>query len=115
MTIDIQLAEHHASRHGFSEISGSERNRKLFNGPRLKSYLQSRNGMDLITKQLRDSTWRRHESHNKQLQHFMDRDRYQRNATWQAEYDRLASRPADPNLQPFVNTRIEQLKDLIVK
>ena len=115
MTIDLQLVEHFARKHRKSKIPGPGKTKIQLGGPRLESYMQSRNGLDLITKQLRDSTWRRHESHNKQLQHFLDRDRYQMNATWQSEYDRLVSQTAAPGLQPFVNTRIEQLKDLIVK
>jgi len=107
--IDLQLAQLAAGR-GPTRKS----NKELFRQPRIMSYAQSRTGLDLITKQLRDSTWRRQESHDKQLKHFLDRDRFQRNATWQSEYDRLASQPT-PDMQPFVNTRLEQLKDLLVR
>ena len=107
--IDLQLAQLAAGR-GPTRDS----NRVLFRQPRIKAYAQSRTGLDLITKQLRDSTWRRQESHDKQLKHFLDRDRYQRNATWQGEYDRLASQPAAA-LQPFIDSRLEQLKDLLVR
>ena len=107
--IDLQLAQLAAGRGPTRES-----NRVLFRQPRIKAYAQSRTGLDLITKQLRDSTWRRQESHDKQLKHFLDRDRFQRNATWQGEYDRLASQPAAA-LQPFVDARLEQLKDLLVR
>ena len=107
--IDLQLAQLAAGR-GTTRKS----NRELFRQPRIKAYAQSRTGLDLITKQLRDSTWRRQESHDKQLKHFLDRDRFQRNATWQGEYDRLASQPA-ATLQPFVDARLEELKDLLVR
>ena len=107
--IDLQLAQLAAGRGPTRES-----NRVLFRQPRIRAYAQSRTGMDLITRQLRDSTWRRQESHDKQLKHFLDRDRYQRNATWQGEYDRLASQPT-PALQPFLDARLEQLKDLLVR
>ena len=110
--IDLQLAEYKAGR-PFPSTGTS--NQELFRQPRIVAYAQSRNGLDLITKQLRDSTWRRHEHHEKQLKHFMDRDRFQRNATWQGEYDRLASQP-NPVLHPhFLNARLEELKDLLVR
>ena len=115
MTIDLQLVEHFARKHGKSKIPGPGKTKIQLSGPRLESYMQSRNGLDLITKQLRDSTWRRHESHNKQLQHFLDRDRYQMNATWQSEYDRLASQTAVPGQWLFVHDRMQQLKDLLVR
>ena len=107
--IDLQLAQLAAGR-GPTRDS----NRVLFRQPRIKAYAQSRTGLDLITKQLRDSTRRRQESHDRQLKHFLDKDRFQRNATWQSEYDRLASQPAAA-LQPFVDASLEELKDLLVK
>ena len=110
--IDLQLAEYKAGKYQFNDPV--EANRVLFRQPRIMSYAKSRNGLDLITTQLRHSTWRRQESHNKQLKHFLDRDRYQQNQTWQAEYDRLSSVPG-PGLQPFVDARLENLKSLILK
>ena len=107
--IDLQLAQ-------LAEGRGPTRqsNHVLFRQPRIKAYAQSRTGLDLITRQLRDSTWRRQESHDKQLKHFLDRDRFQRHATWQSEYDRLASQ-SNPALQPFLGGRLEELKDLLVR
>ena len=110
--IDLQLAEYKAGR-PFS-VEGTP-NHELFRRPRIMAYAQSRTGLDLITKQLRDSTWRRHEHHEKQLKHFLDRDRFQQNATWQSEYDRLASQP-NPVLHPhFLNARLEELRNLLVR
>ena len=107
--IDLQLAQ-------LAEGRGPTResNHVLFRQPRIKAYMQSRMGLDLITRQLRDSTWRRQEHHDRQLKLFLDRDRFQRNASWQGEYDRPASQP-NPALQPFLDSRLEQLKDLLVR
>jgi hypothetical protein len=110
--MDLQLAQYKAGKYSFPDPMAATQ--ALFKRPRIMAYAQSRNGLDLITKQLRDSTWRRHESHEKQLKHFLDRERFQQNATWQGEYDRLASIPA-PGLQPFVDARLETLKTLLIK
>jgi hypothetical protein len=70
--------------------------------------------LDKIVKRLRYSTWRRQESHNKQLQHFINRENYSQNQTWQNEHDRLASVGTAPGLQPFVNQRLDALKSLMI-
>ena len=112
MTIDLQLAAHKQQTR--PATTSPAWNSQLFRRPRIQGYSKTRNGMDLITKQLRDSTWRRHEAHEKQLKHFLDRDRFQRNATWQGEYDRLTSQQTAA-MQPFLHDRIEQLKYLLVR
>ncbi len=68
-----------------------------------------------LMKRIRDSAWRRNEGHNKQVAFLLNQERFQQNASWQSEYDRLASREVAPELQPFVNARLEQLKNLLVK
>ena len=69
-----------------------------------------------LVKRLRNSAYRRHEGHNKQLAFMLNREKFQQNATWQTEYDRLASQAVPETLQPFVNARLEELKSaLLVK
>ena len=71
--------------------------------------------LDKIVKRLRHSSWRRQENHNKQLQMFLNRERYQQNQTWQAEHDRLLSEQAvAPGLQQQVNERLGVLKNLLI-
>ena len=71
--------------------------------------------LDKVVKRLRHSTWRRQESHNKQLQHFINRENYAQNQTWQAEHDRLlGSTDVPTGLQPFVNQRLESLKNMMI-
>ena len=71
--------------------------------------------LDKFVKKLRHSTWRRQESHNKQLQHFINRENYIQNQTWQAEHDRLlGSTDVPAGLQPFVNQRLESLKNMMI-
>ena len=107
--MDLQLAEYKAGKQMFFDPKPM---RTLFPRRRMQTQAQSQTALDLIAKQMRDSTWRRHESHEKQLKHFLDRERFQQNQTWQGEYDRLAAVPA-PGLQPFVNARLETLKSLL--
>ena len=111
--MDLQLAAYKAGKQVYVDPKPIDL-RTMFPQRRVKTLAQRRTALDIIAKQMRDSTWRRHESHEKQLKHFLDRERFQQNATWQAEYDRLASVPA-PALQPFVNARLETLKSLLVK
>ena len=72
----------------------------------------SRARVELLAK-IRQSTWRRHEHQNKQMQYFLDRERFQKNQQWQAEYDRLRSNYA-PGLQPYLGDRMDKLKELIL-
>jgi hypothetical protein len=109
--MDMQLAEYKAGRQMFVDPKPPIQN--LFPRRRITTIAQNRTTLDLIAKQMRDATWRRHESHEKQLKHFLDRERFQQNQTWQSEYDRLAAIPA-PGLQPFVNARLESLKTLLI-
>lgn len=114
--MDLQLAAYKADRFKYVDSSPPQpvlksRQPKMFVPPRSRD-----TNLDRIAKQLRHSTWKRQESHNKQLQHFLDRERYQQNQTWQSEYDRLASRSATGvALQPFVDARLEALKTLMLK
>ena len=70
--------------------------------------------LDKVVKRLRHSTWRRAESHNKQLHQFLNREKFQQNQTWQNEHDRLMASETAPGLQPFVNQRIDALKTLMI-
>ena len=108
--MDLQLAEYKADKQMFVDPKPPIQN--LFPRRRIQTLAQSRTTLDIVAKQMRDATWRRHESHEKQLKYFLDRERFQQNQTWQAEYDRLAAVPA-PGLQPFVNARLETLKSLL--
>lgn len=51
--------------------------------------MRHRSDLDAIVSRMRHDTWRRSEQFNKQLQHFIDRKRFQQNQTWQMEADRL--------------------------
>ena len=111
--MDLQLAQYKAGKQIFFDPKQTDL-RTMFPRRRMQTLAQRQSALDIIAKQMRDSTWRRHESHEKQLKHFLDRERFQQNQTWQSEYDRLAALPA-PDLQPFVNARLETLKSLLVK
>ena len=71
--------------------------------------------LDKIVKKLRHSTWRRKENHDKQLQFVLNKERYQQNETWQAEYDRLTSQNAAiPGLQSQIKDRLDNLRNVLL-
>ena len=67
-----------------------------------------------IVQRLRHSSFRRQENYNKQLQMFIDRDRFQQNKSAQMEYDRLVGSSVPAELQPYVHDRLSQLKQIMV-
>lgn len=112
MTIDLDLAAYAAGKaNPYSRPTPKPR--ELFPRRRFHTIQQNRGERDRVMKSLRDSTWRRHEHHQKQLQHFIDRERFQENETWRAEYERLASVPP-LELAPDVYKRMGDLRDAIV-
>ncbi len=111
--IDLEIQAYMSGKHSnFQAITPTE-HRKLFTRPRIKTY--SHRGLDPLIKELRHSTWKRHEHHENQLRHFIDQDRFQYHTTRQAEYDKLRSDTSTPvSLQPFVNSRLEVLKTFLL-
>ena len=72
--------------------------------------------LDKFVKRLRYSTWRRKENHDKQLQFILNKEKYQQNQTWQAEYDRLSSQnTALPGLQNQINDRLDSLRNVLLR
>ena len=65
-------------------------------------------------KALRNSAYTRFENHNKQLQHFLDRNRFQQNETWRAEYDRLHALQSN-EMTEAIAQRMQDLRDVIVR
>jgi hypothetical protein len=51
--------------------------------------MRHRSDLDAIVSRMRHDTWNRSEQFNKQVQHFIDRKRFEQNHTWQIEADRL--------------------------
>ena len=83
--------------------------------PAFSSLDKQPTNLEKVVRRLRYSTWKRQESHNKQLQHFINRENYSQNQTWQAEHDRLlGSTDVPAGLQPFVNQRLESLKNVMI-
>ena len=108
--MDLQLAAYKADKYRFVDPPKSLR--AMFPRKRIKMLPDSRGTLDLIAKQMRDSTWRRHESHEKQLKYHLDRERFMQNKTWQQEYDNLRIIPHDEQL-PQTRDRVEALSELL--
>ena len=107
--IDLQLAAYKAKHYHFVDQKPT---RAMFKRKRIDVLRQDRNRYHEVMTRTRHDTWRRQEAHNKQLQHFLDRERFQQNATWQAEYDRLATEYG-PAMQPYIDDRMDRLKEMI--
>ena len=84
MVLDLELAEY--KKYKFPE---------RVTEPRLPARrpvhmsLRHRSDLEAIVRRMRHDTWGRSEQFNKQLQHFIDRKKFQQNHTWQMEADRL--------------------------
>ena len=102
--MDLQLAAYKASKRGYVYTPFGE---NPIPGKRATVTMANSRKYNEMLKKLRHSTWLRQEGHDKQLALMVNRRRFQTNATWQAEYDRLASQPGAPD------GRLDQLKALI--
>ena len=108
--MDLQLAAYKLKKFQYRDPPVSVK--EMFPRKRIKMLPDSRGTLDIIAKQLRDSTWRRAESQQKQLQYHLDREKYNQVKTWQQEYDNLSS--ALPRGRPqYVLARMQELSKLL--
>ena len=108
--MDLQLAAFKAGRYQFKDPPASLRT--LFPRKRIHTLPDSRGTLDLIAKQLRDTTWRRHESQQKQMQYHLNREKYNQTQTWLQEYHNLTTVPPTGR-QPYVIRRMIELRKLL--
>ena len=91
-----------------------KRPREMFPRRRWETVKQDRGPLVRTVKALRSTAHTRFENHNKQLQHFLDRDRYQQNESWRAEYDRLHALQSNEMTEQIAQ-RMQDLRDVIVR
>ena len=135
-TIDLALAQYKRDRKMASEFQASDGNPILKKEAIVRSAIRNKT-FDKLMRRLRHSAHKRHENHTKQVQFLLDRNRYQQNQTWLAEYDRLTSDmsatrrvgdwgPGEPPRfitvprihaedRPRVDARLQELKTLLIK
>ena len=111
--IDLEIAKYAQNKGGYQAPKDFDGNPILKKRAVVKT-LKSSRAYNEALKTMRDTAYLRNEGHNKQVAMLLNRERYQQNATWQGEYDRLASRAVAPELQPFVNARLEELKKMLI-
>ena len=104
--MDLQLAAYKLKKFGFSNAKPLE---YPFGKRRVEIAMADTHKYNQMLKQLRHSSARRQEGHDKQVALLVNRRKYAQNITWQTEYDRLASQPGAPD------GRLEQLKSLILE
>jgi hypothetical protein len=88
--IDIALAQYKRDRQMAPEFRAPDGNPILKKEAVVRSAVRNKT-FDKLMRRLRHGAHRRHENHTKQVQFLLDRNRYQQNQTWLAEYDRLTS------------------------
>jgi hypothetical protein len=102
--IDIALAQYKRDRQMAPEFRAPDGNPILKKEAVVRSAVRNKT-FDKLMRRLRHGAHRRHENHTKQVQFLLDRNRYQQNQTWLAEYDRLTS---DINGTRTVTQRIQR-------
>jgi hypothetical protein len=102
--IDIALAQYKRDRQMAPEFRAPDGNPILKKEAVVRSAVRNKT-FDKLMRRLRHGAHRRHENHTKQVQFLLDRNRYQQNQTWLAEYDRLTS---DINGTRTVTRRIQR-------
>ena len=88
--IDLALAQYKRDRKMAPEFRAPDGNPILKKEAIVRSAVRNKT-FDKLMRQLRHDAHKRHENHTKQVQFLLDRNRYQQNQTWLAEYDRLTS------------------------
>ena len=111
--MDLNIAKFAANQPLSIDPKPRKRPREMFPRRRWDTIKQERGPLIDAVAALRHSSYHRFEAHNKQLQHFLDRDRFQRNEGWRAEYDRLQSMNAN-QMTEDVARRLAELRDAIV-
>ena len=113
MPIDLQIASFLAKDKPPTSLND------LFRRKRIDTIIGDKRRYHDTMKSIRHNTWRTAEAQNKQVQHFLNRAKFQQHQTWQAEYDRLQSSNhvmLDSNTyNPDVNDRLDRLRDLLLK
>ena len=114
MPIDLEIASYGVGKNIYPVFNDGPipRKRKTFNASLFKP--ENKTELHKRVQRLRHSTWRRQEAHNRQLQVFLNRQRFQENQSMHAEYDRLISQSVPVELQPFVHDRLAQLKQVML-
>ena len=141
--IDLALAQYKRDRKMPPEFQAPDGNPILKKEAIVQSAVRNKT-FDKLIRRLRHGAHKRHENHTKQVQFLLDRNRYQQNQTWLAEYDRLTSdingtrtvtqrihRPSrysgryverqvtvprvPPEDKPRVDARLQELKTMLIK
>ena len=103
--MDLQLAAFAAGQRVYNTSRPTPLN-QLFPRKRFQTLLQDTRDLSQVMNRARHEQHRTREAHNKQVEMYLARGRFQQNATWQAEYDRLQSAAMKT---PMMQKRLENL------
>ena len=103
--MDLQLAAYAAGKEAYNTSRPTPIN-QLFPRKRFQTLMQDNRELTQVMNRARHEQHRTREAHNKQVEMYLARERFQQNATWQAEYDRLQ---AAAMKTPMMQKRLENL------
>ena len=103
--MDLQLAAYAAGKEAYNTSRPTPLN-KLFPRKRFQTLMQDNRQLTQVMNRARHEQHRTREAHNKQVETLLARERFQQNATWRAEYDRLQSAAMKT---PMMQRRLENL------
>ena len=103
--MDLQLAAFAAGKRAYNTSRPTPLN-QLFPRKRFQTLMQDNRELTQVMNRARHEQHRTREAHNKQVEMYLARGRFQQNATWQAEYDRLQSAAMKT---PMMQKRLENL------
>ena len=104
--MDLQLAAYAAGRQDLYNLPKPVPIHQLFPRKRFQSLMQDNRQLAQVMNRARHEQHRTRESHNKQVEMYLARERFQQNASWRAEYDRLRSSAI---ITPTMQKRLENL------
>jgi vacuolar-type H+-ATPase catalytic subunit A/Vma1 len=103
--MDLQLAAYAAGKEAYNTSRPTPIN-QLFPRKRFQTLMQDNRELTQVMNRARHEQYRTREAHNKQVEMYLARERFQQNATWRAEYDRLQSAAMKT---PMMQKRLENL------
>ena len=107
--MDLQLAAYAAGKEVYNTSKPTPIN-QLFPRKRIQTLMQDNRALTQVMNRVRHEQHRTREAHNRQVEMYLNRERFQQNATWRAEYDRLQSAALKT---PILQKRLENLASVM--
>ena len=107
--MDLQLAAYAAGKEAYNTSRPTPIN-QLVPRKRFQTLMQDNRQLTQVMNRARHEQHKTREAHNRQVEMYLARERFQQNATWRSEYDRLQA--ADFKT-PMMQKRLENLASVM--